>query len=255
MCIRGHAAHVVMRSGGHGDRLDHRVDAVAGTGGCDGGILGQHRRAQGRTGVEHGAQARLGLGKDRAGHDVTRGEFGQRVDLGHEPRPLAVDQMRAGTAQGFGCQGGGVFAAVDGGGVELHEFCIGDERACPCRHADHLPPDPCRVGRQRIKPARPATRQQDPRAAQQDGGGALGPSQFNLNAGDFAAVAVQSARQHAFEYLDRRGIAHLLYQGAHNLGPGLIALHPHHTRETMRRLAGHDIAPVGAAVEGGAKVG
>ena len=56
----------------------------------------------------------------------------------HEALALVVDQHRAFAAQRFGRQRRGIAAHRDGGGMELHEFRIGDQRAGARRHAQGL---------------------------------------------------------------------------------------------------------------------
>ena len=60
---------------------------------------------------------------DRARHHVARRQ------IGDERFALGVDDMCAFAAQRFGRERRGIAADVDGGGMELHELGIGDQRA------------------------------------------------------------------------------------------------------------------------------
>ena len=84
--------------------------------------------------VEKGAAPGGDFGEDAARDNVARRQFGVLVQGRHEALAGAIDQNRAFAAQRFGGQRRGIAADVDGGGMELHEFGIGDARAGPRRH-------------------------------------------------------------------------------------------------------------------------
>ena len=70
--------------------------------------------------------------------------------------PRVVDQDGAFAAQRFGRQRRGIAADGDGGGMELHEFRIGDQRAGARRHAQAFAARFQRIGGDGIKRAQPA---------------------------------------------------------------------------------------------------
>ena len=117
------------RPGATGIGWHPRVDAAAHAGGEDGRELLGEVRAHGFARIEEGAAAGGALGVDGAGDHVARRQLGVRMVAGHEPLAVGVDQHGAFAAQRLGGQRRGVAADVDGRGVELHEFGVGDQRA------------------------------------------------------------------------------------------------------------------------------
>lgn len=113
--------------------------------------------------------------------------------------------------------------------------------------------DICILNRDRVKPARTAPRQKST-AGPRDRHGlrAVGPRPRRRDA---PVPHPQPGRRHPLKHLNRGRVAHLRDQCAHDLGPGLIAAHPHDAGKAVRGLARHDIAAIGLAVEGGAKPG
>ena len=74
------------------------------------------------------------LAVNGAGDDVARRQLGIVVESGHEALAAFIDQDRAFTAQRLGGQRRGIPSHRDGGGMELHEFRIGDQGAGARRH-------------------------------------------------------------------------------------------------------------------------
>ena len=70
--------------------------------------------------------------------------------------PRLVDQHRAFAAQRFGGERRRIAADVDGGGMELHEFRIGDQRARARRHAEAFAARLQRIGGDGIERAEAA---------------------------------------------------------------------------------------------------
>ncbi len=180
-------AHVVVRRRGDGDRLDARIDPGSHAGGEDGGELVGESRSHRLAGVQEGAAARAPLGLDGAGDDVAGGQFGGGMVAGHEGAALAVDQLGALAAQGFGGQRRGVGADVDGGGVELDELGIDDLSPGQGGQGQALAPDLGRIGGDGVEAAKAAGRQDH------GGGGDLGPLAGHV--GQNAAYAAGDVRQ------------------------------------------------------------
>ena len=70
-------------------------------------------------------------------HDVARSQVAALVMPQHEGLPVLVQQARAFAAHGLGDEGAAVAALlIQGRGVELHEFQIGQRHAGTCGHGD-----------------------------------------------------------------------------------------------------------------------
>ncbi len=104
--VNGHAADHVVRAGTNRDRVAGDVEIEAAAEAVDPGepLADVSRVEVGEVEID----ARVaGLGHllgDRARDVVARGEFGERVVLGHEPVAVAVAEMRPFAAEGFGEQ-------------------------------------------------------------------------------------------------------------------------------------------------------
>ncbi len=106
--------------------------------------------------IEENRAAEALLAFDRPGHDIARREVAGRVIAAHEGLALGVHQARALAAQGLGGQGRGIGADVDGRGVELDEFRIGDLRPGHRRQGQALAAHGGGVGGHRIEAAQAA---------------------------------------------------------------------------------------------------
>src|SRR5690606_14847399 len=82
-----------------------------------------------RAAIEKRTAPRRDLGENGARHEVTRGEFGIRMQCLQEALASAIDEGRAFAAQRFCRQGSGVAGDVDGGWMELNELCVCDDGA------------------------------------------------------------------------------------------------------------------------------
>jgi len=121
-------------AGATGIACSARIDACRAAGFEHGGEVIREVRADGGAAIEEGAAASCAFGMDGAGDLVARGEITERVIVGHEGASGAIDQFCAFATQGFGGEWGRVAADIDGGGVELHELGVGDQRACRVGH-------------------------------------------------------------------------------------------------------------------------
>ena len=85
--------------------------------------------ADGGAGVEEGPRPARALPVDGSRNHVAGREIAASVIADHERLASRVHQNRAFAPQGFGGQRRGVAGDVDGGGMELDEFRIADDRA------------------------------------------------------------------------------------------------------------------------------
>ncbi len=115
--------------------------------------------ADGLGGVEESAASAGDFGEHAARDDVAGRQFRVLVQRRHEPLSGAIDQNGALAAQGFGGQRRGIAADVDGGGMELHEFGVGDPRPGARAHGQRRARRLRRIGGQRIERADAAGRQ------------------------------------------------------------------------------------------------
>ena len=69
------------------------------------------------------------LAEHGAGDDIAWGEFGHGVIVGHEAVAVAVDELGAFAADGFGDEGARGAGDVDGGGMELDHFHVAQDGA------------------------------------------------------------------------------------------------------------------------------
>ena len=67
-------------------------------------------------------------------HHVPRSQLRPRMRPHHEPLPRVVEQVGALAPQSLGQQQGGILAAVEGRGMELHELHVPHHRAGPVGH-------------------------------------------------------------------------------------------------------------------------
>ncbi len=206
-------------------------------------------RADGLAAIQIDARARDDLAVDGARHDIARRQFGILVDAGHEALAAPVHQHRAFAAQCFGGQRRGIAAHRDGGGMELHEFRIGDHRAGARRHAQALAARFQRIGGDAIKRAQPARRQNHGAGAEQDQPRIAADAGAGEEAGDPAILHRQFHGMEAFQQGDAAGFMGARGKRRGNRRAGAIALHMHDAGQGMRRLAAHSQGAVGVAVE------
>ncbi len=162
--VRGHAAHVVVRTGPDGDRIEDRVDAGEG-----------HRQLArpGETAVDAlGAEvtqveqhrpvdpaASLDLRRLRARDHVARGELeGVRRVARHEALSVAVDEETALAAAALRDED---TARIEGRRVELHELHVLQRKARVQRHRHPVAVAGVRVRRRAIDAPHPAGREHD----------------------------------------------------------------------------------------------
>ena len=86
----------------------------------------------------------------------------------HEAAAGFVDQRGAFAAQRFGGERRGIAADGDGGGMELHELRIGDQRAGARRHAQTFAARFQRIGGDGVERAEAAGGEDHRRGAEQD---------------------------------------------------------------------------------------
>jgi hypothetical protein len=98
---------------------------------------------------------------DGPGHDIPRGEIGQRMVRGHEGDALLVAQNGALPPERLRQQRPGHGRVVERRGVELHELEVGHRRPGRQRHGDPVPGRQGRVGGHREQLSRPAAGQHD----------------------------------------------------------------------------------------------
>ena len=112
--------------------------------------------ADGLAAIEEHFVAGGDLAMDGAGDDIARRQFAHRGCAAHETPPGFVDQDRAFAAQGFGGQRRGIAPDGDRGGMELHEFRIGDHGTGARRHAQAFAAGFGRIGGHGIERAQAA---------------------------------------------------------------------------------------------------
>lgn len=118
------------------------------------------------------------LGDDRPADDVARGEFEGWVIILHEAVAVAIDEVAAFAADGFGDEGAACAGDVEGRGVELDHLHVLESRAGAVGHGVTIGGRDLGIGGLAEELTRPA--------AGEDG--ALGPDEgdFALDEGDCA---------------------------------------------------------------------
>ena len=119
---------------------------------------------------------------------------------GHEALALVIDQHGAFAAQRFGRQRRGIAADRDGGGMELHEFRIGDQRAGARRHAQAFAARFQRIGGDGIERAQPAGGEDHGAGAEQHQPGMRAQAGAGEQAGDAAIFHRQFDGMKAFQH-------------------------------------------------------
>jgi hypothetical protein len=99
-----------------------------------------------RPAIEEGATSTHDLAIDRTRHHVARRKLGVLVDRAHEAVAAGIDEQCAFAAQRFSRERCGVASDIDGGGMELHEFGIGDHSSGPSGNGDAFAARLARVG-------------------------------------------------------------------------------------------------------------
>ena len=84
---------------------------------------------------------------DRAGNDVARGKLRPRVEVGHEPPAVAIDQPRARAANGLGDQAAGTAGDVEHRRMKLHELHVAQLRTGPPGQREPIATGAGRIGR------------------------------------------------------------------------------------------------------------
>ena len=184
---------------------------------------------------------------------MSRGrQFRGRIYVQQKATSVAVDDRRALAAQRFGRERRRIGVDVDGGRVELHELCVGDDCARARRHGDADAARLHGIGRHPIKMTDAAGRQHQRRT----GNVADAPRGVARAHGDDAAVARDDLlRRIAVDHRDGRRLRELAFQRLHDGAAGGVAHDAHHASMRMRRLLrGREGAAV-TAIEGRAHGG
>ncbi len=256
--VGGDAAHVVMRGGRHRNSFTHGIDARCGAGGVDGWESVGKARPYRLAAVEINARAAAELAVNGARHDVARRKLGHGMTAQHEAFAPAVDEDRALAAQGFGGERRGVAADGDGGGMELHEFGVGDERARACGHGKPVALRRGGIGGHGVKRAHASGRQHHMARADENERArlALVPA---MGLGEDAAHAplmeCQRARTMAREHADRGRGRHRAAERGDDRFARAIAAHAHDARAAVGAFAAEHEMARGVAVEGHAEAG
>ena len=249
--IGANASHVVVRGGRHRNRLLAPVEAKRTRIGVDGresvgqeagqvGVLAGHRRD-----VEHHGLAALRLhhAEVLAGHDVTRREFGARIDVLHIPVAMLIQQHRTFAAHGFGDEE--VLAHGHGGGMELVELQIGDlGTGTPC-DGEAVRGGDRRIGGVRVHTACSTGGQDHPVGGQI----LVLPVDQQVDAGDVAAPHDEIFEEGVLDDVDARVLAHhggdvQFKHFAGGVSPGM-----HHAGARMSRFQAAQHVSMRVAVE------
>ena len=119
---------MVVRSRGHGQQVDGRIEA-GGTGGAERAGEPAVELGTDSARVQEGSTLGGELAPDAPCHDVARCKVAVGMKAGHEAASGAVDQRRTGTAQGLGQEREWIGWAGERGRVELHELDVSHYRA------------------------------------------------------------------------------------------------------------------------------
>ena len=201
--VHDDAAHVVVDRRPHGDGLDRGIEAGGAAACRDGGEARREIAAQRGTRVEEDTMAGGDVGGHGARDDVARLELGAPLPR-HETRAGLVDQHRAFAAHRLADQRHGIETDIERGGMELHEFHVGESGAGARRERQALTNGAQRIGGMGVEPAQPAGRQHHATGGQQAGA----PRSCRQHARHAAVVDQQAARLQPLDHGDGRRGAH-----------------------------------------------
>ena len=145
-----------------------------------------------------------------------------------------VDDHRAFPAQRFRCERRGIRADVDGGGVKLHEFGVGDQRSRARRHGDAGAAGVDGVCRDAIEMADAAGREHK-RGAAEEARLSVGVAAKHADRPAFPRYDFKC--RNALDDFDRRRLSHPSRESLHDRAAGGVAFHPHDAAMRVRRLA------------------
>ena len=159
--VDGDAADHVVGTGPHRDPIPCQIEAKLS---ADLGHAGKpppyHRRIEvGEIEKDVGLMRAMHDDRDRPGDHVARGELRPRVEVGHEPATVTIDQPRARAANGLGDQAAGTAGDVEHRGMKLHELHVAQLRAGPPGECHAIATRPRRIGRFAIELAGAASRE------------------------------------------------------------------------------------------------
>ncbi len=155
------AAHVVVGGRGNRQQVLGWVESHRHRMGIDRGEA--IREVDDGAGIEIRTLALVVLPVDGAGDDVPWRQLGHGMVLVHESPAVSVDQECPVAPQRLGEERHRVLPGMECGGMELHEFQIGEPGPRPPRHGDAIPGHAGWVGGPRVEPSRPTGGQDDRR--------------------------------------------------------------------------------------------
>ena len=226
-----HAAHHVVRGRGDGNAVLPRIDAARAADGEDSGKAAR-KRAGNFSRVEIDARTALPLPENLTGDDVARRELGQAMPARHESHTAIVHENRALAAHRLRNQLQRVLGRVERGGVELHEFHVG--QSCARTVRDRVAVAGRDLGVRGVPVELPAPAGREHRRVGDDLHGAARDTRLHAGAASVHDDEVQRAC--ALEHRDVRAVAHALDQRSRDLRAGLVAVRVHDPLARVRGL-------------------
>ena len=201
--------------------------------GKDGGELCFKRCAYRLSWIKKGPTASGKFSRHSAGHNITRRKLSIFVNGQHEAFALVIHQNGTITAQGLGGQRGRILAHIDGRGMKLYKFGIGDDSTRLGRNGQANAPRLHRIGRHLINMANAARGHDDGRGGIEH----MAPIiTRHFHARHAAMFTDEFLCGHATDHLNGRCCIHRQMQSLHDGLARRVALHAHNAPLGMGRL-------------------